>query len=135
MTPIETVSSRTMPSARNPRLELDAVGTAGADIWRPRSRDLAEELPALLTTLARLGPILRVIYNLDEWAAAPRKLDFDGHRVRLDGYRQLPAHTLEVLGVRVGTQLTLQIIPPLTDTEMTTAQQRWDSEGGAGADT
>ncbi|GAB0101334.1 hypothetical protein JMUB6875_02980 [Nocardia sp. JMUB6875] len=72
-------------------------------------------------------------YHLDEWATAPRKLDFGGRQVRLDGYRHMAAHTLEVLGIDYSTHLTLRIITTPTDIEMTGAQQRWDSEGGAAA--
>ncbi|MFG1791807.1 DUF5994 family protein [Nocardia sp. NPDC049149] len=115
------------------RLELDGRGTGAYDgFWWPHSRDLASELPGLLTTLVpRLGSIHRVIYHTDEWATAPRKLDFAGRQVRLDGYRHMAARTLEILGVS-GAHLTLQVITPLAASDMTTAEQRWDSEGGAG---
>ncbi|UFS95301.1 MULTISPECIES: DUF5994 family protein [Nocardia] len=133
--PNRTNPSRQASPTHQLRLELDASGTGTADgFWWPHSRDLATELPDLLAMLTpRLGPIHRVIYHLDEWATAPRKLDFGGRRVRLDGYRHMAARTLEVLGVGFDTHLTLQIITPLADTEMAAAQQRWDSEGGAGA--
>ncbi|AYF75805.1 hypothetical protein D7D52_20370 [Nocardia yunnanensis] len=117
------------------RLELNPGGAGSLDgLWWPRSRDLADELPDLLATLLpRLGPIHRVIYHLDEWSSAARKLEFGGRQIRLDGYRRLPARTLEVLAVSAGTRLTLQILAPLADFDMTAAQQRWDSEGGAAA--
>ncbi|MFE3954511.1 DUF5994 family protein [Nocardia sp. NPDC059091] len=135
--PNGTNADRRAPPAHRPRLELDAVGAVNVDgVWWPHSRDLAGELPDLLAMLVpRLGPIHRVIYHLDEWATAPRKLDAGGRCVRLDGYRHMPARTLEVLGVITGTHLTLRIITPPDDTDLTAAQQRWDSEGGAGGDT
>ncbi|WP_433713516.1 DUF5994 family protein [Nocardia sp. CA-084685] len=99
-------------------------------VWRPRGNDLVVELPDLLTSVAtRLGPIHRVIYHLDEWAAAPRKLRSGGRLVRLDGYRHKARHTLGVLGVS-GVQLTLVVVTP-ADIETIAAQQRWDSEGGS----
>ncbi|MRH93570.1 hypothetical protein GFY24_40315 [Nocardia sp. SYP-A9097] len=124
-------------STRTPRLEFKATGAEGAGAcWRPYGRDLAVELPDLLAILApRLGPIHRVIYHLDEWTPAASKLDFGSRRVLLEGYRQLPAHTLEVLGVGAGIHLVLRVITPLRHAEMLAAQQRWDSEGGSGADT
>lgn len=128
-------SDRHPPNARRPRQELefttDAAGSVDG-VWRPRGKDLVAALPDLLTAVAaRLGPIHRVIYHLDEWAAAPRKLASGGRLVRLDGYRHTPRHTLGVLGVS-GAQLTVAVVTPV-DTETSAAQQRWDSEGGAGA--
>ncbi|MFI5778955.1 DUF5994 family protein [Nocardia sp. NPDC051570] len=101
------------------RLELNTVTTGPVDgFWWPYSRNLADELPDLLATLElRLGSIYRVIYHLDEWATAPGELDFNGRRLRLDGYRHIPARTLEVLGVGLDTQLTLRIITPLDEPE------------------
>lgn len=130
--PSGTKSKRQASPNHRLRLELDVGGPGAVDgCWWPHSRDLTWELPDLLAMLVpRLGPIHRVIYHLDEWATAPRRLDFGGQRIRLDGYRHRPARTLEVLAVSIGTRLTLQIVTPLADIEMTTAQQRWDSEGG-----
>ncbi|WP_327095446.1 DUF5994 family protein [Nocardia vinacea] len=128
-------SGRHPPNFRRLRQELefatDATGSVDG-VWRPRGNDLVAELPDLLTAVAnRLGPIHRVIYHLGEWAAAPRKLACGGRMVRLDGYRHKDRHTLAVLGVS-GAELTLVVVTP-ADTETIAAQQRWDSEGGAGA--
>ncbi|WP_069164631.1 DUF5994 family protein [Nocardia altamirensis] len=131
--PTKTNPGRQTSAIHQLRLELDARGTGAFDgFWWPHSRDLAGELPGLLAMLrTQLGPIHRVIYHTDEWAAAARQLDFAGRQVRLDGYRNTAARTLEILGV--GTHLTLQIITPLADSDMTAVQQRWDSEDGAGS--
>ncbi|MFE9326880.1 DUF5994 family protein [Nocardia sp. NPDC052278] len=128
-------SGRHPPNSRRLRQELefttDAAGSVDG-VWRPRGNDLVAELPDLLTAVAtRLGPIHRVIYHLDEWAVAPRKLASGGRLVRLDGYRHKDRHTLVVLGVS-GAELTLVVVTP-AEAEMVVAQQRWDSEGGAGA--
>lgn len=128
-------SGRHPPNFRRLRQELefttDAAGSVDG-VWRPRGNDLVAELPDLLTAVAtRLGPIHRVIYHLDEWATAPRKLASGGRLVRLDGYRHKARHTLGILGVS-GAQLTLAVVNP-SDTETIAAQQRWDSEGGAGS--
>ncbi|WP_330250379.1 DUF5994 family protein [Nocardia sp. NBC_00565] len=130
-----TDSGKYGPTPRRPRLRLESStdDTASVDgVWCPRGNDLVAELPDLLMAVAtRLGPIHRVIYHLDEWATAPRKLASGGRLVRLDGYRHKPRHTLGVLGVS-GAQLTVAVVTP-ADTETSAAQQRWDSEGGAGA--
>lgn len=112
-----------------PRLRMAATAndTISVDgVWWPRSDVLATELPELLEALAhRLGPIHRVIYHLDEWATAPAKLTSAGRRVRLDGFRHKPTHTIDVLDID-GSAIALLIIPPGTNaaaahTVMTTA--------------
>lgn len=121
---------------RTHRLLLEPTATGNRSVdgrWWPRSNDLAAELPDLLAELAdRLGTIHRVVYHLDEWATAPRKLDSAGHQVRLDGYRHQPRRTVNVLGV-TGGRVTLLVVPPFAEgAEADAAQQLWDSEGGAG---
>jgi hypothetical protein len=55
------------------------------------SGDLPTELPDLLAVLSvQLGPIDRVIYNLTEWATAPKRLRTGGQLVRLAGYYRQP---------------------------------------------
>ncbi|WP_157122060.1 DUF5994 family protein [Nocardia miyunensis] len=138
MTPqphVTNVGRRASPS-RGLRLELDAGGTGNVDgAWWPHSRDLVAELTDLLSVLRPgLGPIRRVIYNLDEWSSAPRELDSAGRRVRLDGYRHRPARTVDVIGGNIGATLSLRIITPIVDADMTAAQQHWGSECGEGSD-
>jgi len=83
--------------------------------WWPRSDDLTKELPDLLAVLSvRLGAIDRVMYNLTEWAKAPRRLLTGGRAVRLDGYRLQPANTLEVLGIG-RKKILLLVVPPHSD--------------------
>jgi hypothetical protein len=52
----------------------------------------------------------RVMYNLTEWANAPRRLLTCGRTVRLDGFRLQPANTLDVLGI--GREKTLLLVVP-----------------------
>ncbi|SMC53697.1 DUF5994 family protein [Lentzea albidocapillata] len=98
------------------RLRPNALSTGHVDgAWWPRSRDLAAELPALLTVLAvRLGEIPRVSYNLTEWDTAPRQIAVRGVRVRLNGFWSRPAHTVDVIA---GDRrcLTLLLVPPDTE--------------------
>lgn len=124
------------PPHRNPRLRLKpkAPPTGYVDgAWWPWSYTLTTEIPELLTVLSvRLGAILRVRYNLSEWAAAPAKVVIDGQAVRLDGYQRQPVNTLEVLGASRG-RIVLLVVPPHTDpdqaheTMMTAAAPRNDS--------
>ncbi|MET4613637.1 hypothetical protein ABIC28_004641 [Rhodococcus sp. PvR044] len=130
--------------------------------WWPRSPDLATEVPGLLAVLAiRLGRIDRVVYNINGWAKAPAWIRSGGHEVRLDGYPFQPVNTLYVVGAN-RKRMALLVVPPYTEpdyahaTMMTAAkpnsattaddllmvgvreasqlaaQNRWDSEGGAG---
>ncbi len=131
--PHVTNAGRQASPSRSLRLELDAAGDVDG-AWWPHSRDLVAELTDLLSALRPgLGPICRVIYHLDEWSSAPRELDSAGQRVRLDGYRHRPARTLDLIGRDIGATLTLRIITPVADADMTAAQQHWDSERGGGA--
>lgn len=108
------------PPERTPRLRLKpkAPITGYVDgAWWPRSDHLPTELPDLLAVLSvRLGPIDRVIYNLAEWATAPRKLPTDGRVVRLDGYTVQPVNTIEVIGLN-RSKIILLVVPAYTDTD------------------
>src|SRR6202008_2614598 len=74
--------------------------------------DLTAELPDLLSVLSvRLGPIGRVIYNMNEWATPPKKLPTGGRTVRLDGYRLQPINTVEVLGLN-REKIVLLVVSP-----------------------
>lgn len=84
--------------------------------WWPRSRDLAAELPRLLSVLSvRLGPIERVSYHLGDWGPTVRKISFGGGVVRLAGYRSQHADTLDVLAAR--QRVTLLVVSPEATTQ------------------
>jgi Family of unknown function (DUF5994) len=133
MTPQQTrknAQNSTVP-ARTPRLRLKPKAPQSGYVdgaWWPHTDDLTAELPDLLAVLSvRLGRIDRVLYHLNAWAKAPRKLVTGGRAVRLDGYRLQPINTIEVLGLD-GDRLALLVIPPHTDandahTTMMTAAQ------------
>jgi hypothetical protein len=105
------------PPEHTPRLRLKpkAPTTGHVDgAWWPYSDDLPTEIPDLLAVLSvRLGPIDRIIYNLTEWASAPRKLSIDGRVVRLAGYNRQPVNTVEVLGNR--NKIVLLVVPARSD--------------------
>lgn len=107
----------TEPPRQTLRLKLKpkAPTTGYVDgAWWPRSWDLSAELPALLAVLAiRLGRVHRVSYDLSTWNTAQRRLDLDGHQVRLGGFQLQHPHTIDVIGPNA-TRLTLLVLPPAT---------------------
>ena len=105
-----------------PRLRLKRKAPVSGYVdgaWWPHSDDLPTELPDLLAVLSvRLGPISRVLYNLGEWAPAPRRLLLpDGPLVRLDGYQRQPSNTIEALDV-TGGRIVLLVVPAATDPDL-----------------
>ncbi len=113
------VSGRRHTGPENtPRLRLKPKAPTNGHVdgaWWPRGDDLAEELPDLLAVLSvRLGAIDRVLYNLSEWANAPKRLLSGARAVRLDGYHRQPASTVEVLGLG-REKLLLLVVPSRTD--------------------
>jgi hypothetical protein len=63
---------------------------------------------------ARLGTVTRVMYNLAEWAKAPRKVLIGGRIIRLDGYHRQPHNTLGVLDA-YGNKIVLLVVPVHTE--------------------
>ena len=112
------VTRRHTPPGHTPRLRLKPKAPRSGYVdgaWWPHNDDLTAELPDLLAVLSvRLGPIDRVIYSLNEWAKAPKKLATDGRTVRLDGYRLQPVNTVEVLGLN-RKKIVLLVVSPQAD--------------------
>jgi hypothetical protein len=112
------VGRRHTPPLHTPRLRLKPKAPQSGHVdgaWWPYSEDLTAELPDLLAVLSvRLGPIGRVIYNLNEWAKPPAKLATGGRTVRLDGYRLQPVNTVEVLGLN-RNKIVLLVVSPHAD--------------------
>ena len=109
------VGRRHAPPEHTPRLRLKPKAPQSGWVdgaWWPHSEDLTAELPDLLSVLSvRLGPIGRVIYNLNEWAKPPAKFATGGRTVRLDGYRLQPINTVEVLGLN-REKIVLLVVSP-----------------------
>lgn len=83
--------------------------------WWPRSGELTVELAALLAALSpRLGPIDRLTYDENDWASAPRSVEFRGRQVLLDRSDGQPTHTVSMAGDRFG-RLVLLVVPPCTE--------------------
>jgi Family of unknown function (DUF5994) len=106
------------PPVHTPRLRLKPKAPESGYVdgaWWPHSEDLTAELPDLLSVLSvRLGPIGRVIYNMNEWAKPPAKFATAGRTVRLDGYRIQPVNTVEVLGLN-RDKIVLLVVSPHAD--------------------
>jgi hypothetical protein len=55
--------------------------------WWPRSRDIAAELPALVSALTEhLGPVTRVGLDTSAWEGLPTRIVVDGRVVRIDSF-------------------------------------------------
>jgi hypothetical protein len=112
------VGHRHAPPEHTPRLRLKPKAPQSGYVdgaWWPHTEDLTAELPDLLSVLSvRLGPIGRVIYNVNEWAKPPAKFATGGRTVRLDGYRLQPVNTVEVLGFN-RNKIVLLVVSPHAD--------------------
>lgn len=83
--------------------------------WWPRSTQLITELPAVMAALSlRLGNIDRVIYDENDWAPAPSRIELSGYAVTLESRCDQPANTLSLIGERFG-KLDLLVVPPYTN--------------------
>jgi Family of unknown function (DUF5994) len=108
------------PPEHTPRLRLKPKAPQSGYVdgaWWPHGDDLTAELPDLLSVLSvRLGPIGRLVYNVNEWATPPAKLATGGRTVRLDGYRRQPVSTVEVLGLN-RNKIVLLVVSPHADAD------------------
>jgi uncharacterized protein DUF5994 len=108
------VGQRNSPPDRTLRLRLKPKAAQSGYVdgaWWPRSDDLATELPDLLAVLSgRLGRIVRVIFNSNEWAKPAAIFATGLRQVRLDGYRLQPTNTVEVLGPNRNS-IVLLVVP------------------------
>jgi len=110
---VHTASPETGHATLRLRLKPKAPATGYVDgAWWPRSRDLTAELPALTEVLAvRLGRIERVAYALSTWDKAPRGLEVDGSRFRLEGFTYQDKNIIHVTGSNHG-RISLLVVPP-----------------------
>ena len=83
--------------------------------WWPRSTNLAQELPPLVTELERRGThIIRATYHPATWDSVPRKLPVGGRLVHVGWFREIDRHLISLTG---GNQerVELLVVPPGTD--------------------
>ena len=80
-------------------------------VWWPRSRDIAAELPGLITALTEyLGPITRVGLDTGAWEELPTRMTIDDRVVHIDSF---PVGDDTVLVTRGEQDLfSLLVIPP-----------------------
>jgi Family of unknown function (DUF5994) len=89
-----------------PRTTLDGA-------WWPRTSDLTEELPPLITELHRRGiRVTRAVYNPDSWAPAARRLQADGRIIQLGWFRHIDRQLLNMTGDATRGRLDLLVVPP-----------------------
>ena len=71
-------------------LRLETTGSREGALdgaWWPRTRDIAAELPALVSALTEyLGPIARVGLDASAWDGLPTRLVIQGRVVHIDSY-------------------------------------------------
>ncbi|MGW2716122.1 DUF5994 family protein [Streptomyces sp. NPDC001492] len=79
--------------------------------WWPRSRDIAAELPALVTALTEhLGPVTRIGLDATAWERLPTRLIVDDRVVHIDSF---PVGDDTVLVTRGETDhFSLLVVPP-----------------------
>ncbi|WP_253863303.1 DUF5994 family protein [Prauserella halophila] len=127
-------SSLPAQSRRNARLRVKSESRATGHVdgaWWPCSRDLAAELPELLTALgSQWGPWERVTYNLTMWEPAARKLTVGDSRIRLEGFRSQQRETVTVVGGYGHVRLTLLVVPPEAAPASARASLAAASQGG-----
>ncbi len=100
------------------RLEMTPVGAPHRSVdgaWWPRSDDLQTEVLPLLAALRdEYGNTERVAYRIEDWQAAPRRINSATGRVKLDGYHYRTPKTIAVVGSS-RRQCVLEIISPTSD--------------------
>ena len=103
--------------------------------WWPRSRDVAAELPGLVSALSEhLGPIARVGLDSAAWDALPTRLDVDGRVVHIDASSVGDDTVLVTRGDQ--DLFSLLVVPPDTPPDAARAAMaqavRADNVKGAG---
>ena len=95
---------------RDPRSHQPTLDGA----WWPRSRSLADELPALVVELHKRGSrVRRVLFNPGTWDSFDqRKLAADGRVIRVGWFRTMDPHVLTLTSAAGADRLDLLIVPP-----------------------
>src|SRR5918998_777354 len=102
-------------SIRLALIDPPAARTRLDGAWWPRTRDLTQELPALVEELHRRGiRVTRVAFNPDAWEPGPRRLHADGRTIRLGWFRNLDRQLLNMTGDLSRGRLDFLVVPPGT---------------------
>ncbi|BBX65581.1 hypothetical protein MSAS_47550 [Mycobacterium saskatchewanense] len=96
-------------------MQLKPFRTASEHIdgaWWPRSADLVDELPDLVTSVAdRLGRVVMVGYRRNGWQETPPLADVAGHQIELLGFTSDEPSSIILIG-EDGRHLSLHVIRP-----------------------
>lgn len=83
--------------------------------WWPYSRNLADELPALVEAMGGVGTITRVLLGIGLWPDIPHRISVGGHFVTAGWFvSDHEQHEITLCSYRDGFR-TLLIIPPTTE--------------------
>ncbi len=97
------------------RLQLKPYRSVSEHIdgaWWPRTTNLVEELPDLISSLSeRLGPVVMVGYRRNGWGETPSLIEIDGHTVELLGFTSDEPASVILIG-EDGHHVTLNVIRP-----------------------
>jgi Family of unknown function (DUF5994) len=112
------------------RLRLKPYRTASEHIdgaWWPRSTNLVDELPSLVTSLSdRLGPVVMVGYRRNGWGETPALVEIAGRSVELLGFTSDEPASVILIG-EDGRHITLHVIRP--DVGQEVARQALEQAG------
>ncbi|MBX9641838.1 MAG: hypothetical protein K2X97_19585 [Mycobacteriaceae bacterium] len=116
---------------RETRLEVKPFRPVSEHVdgaWWPRSKNLVDELPELLTAVSeQLGPIVMVGYRHNGWDETPPLVDIGGRTVELLGFSSDEPTSVILIG-EDGHHLTLHVISP--DASDQIARQTLDEARG-----
>ena len=128
---IRRFSGQVVEMEREGRLQLKPFRTASEHIdgaWWPRSTNLVDELPGLVTSLSdRLGQTVMVGYRRNGWAETPQLAEIAGHTIELLGFTSDEPTSVILIG-EDGRHITLHVIRPDASEEV--AQQALEQAGG-----
>ncbi len=100
---------------RETRLQLKPFRTAAEHIdgaWWPRSTQLVDELPGLVTSVSdRLGQVVMIGYRRNGWAPTPQLAEIGGHTIELLGFASDEPASVILIG-EDGHHITLHVIRP-----------------------
>lgn len=114
------------------RQPVNAKGFVDAGWW-PRSRDLSAELPPLFDVLWTADrDVNRVLYNLDFWLPAPRRLVIEGRAVRLGGFRKQDPLMMGLVDAWGRERIDILVIDPETDRDVALRALAIASRAGGG---
>ncbi len=86
--------------------------------WWPRSFNLIDELPGLVTSLSeRLGRVVMVGYRRNGWDDTPPLAEIGGHSIELLGFTSDEPASVILIG-EDGRHITLHVIRPDTSAEV-----------------